>query len=302
MPDEIDINQLGMGVLPDPPDERDYKYEEVAAVAPPVDWAKEFRLPEPRDENQGSSDSCVAQSTSYYHEQHKGKDYSRRDLFSRIALEYGAYLRDGVKQICKTGQQTRDECPDPKPQTMANMRVKSDKPDSAGMDDLESGYFSVPNNIDYIAQAVRDHKGCIFGVTGNWDTWKDLTNPEPPSSNTVNWQHAIYAFGYHMHNGQKCIIAKSSWCFTGHHEHHIKENYFKAGMTFSAWAVVPKEQFMTNSLLVKRGGEFGFYDPATSPDGLITMMRHRGIQPPLKEDGTLDFEKVETMVQGQVNN
>ncbi|MGE0126671.1 MAG: hypothetical protein AB7U82_01105 [Blastocatellales bacterium] len=257
----MDISQLGTGAKVDTPDQRDFKYSAIAAGAAPVDWSMEFRLPEPPDENQNSSDSCVAQSSSYLHWQHKGKDYSRRDLFSRIFLDYGAMLRDGVKQTTKTGQQTRDECADPKPQTPANMRIKSSLPDSAGMDDLEASYFSVGNTPDEIAQAVRDHRGCIFGVVGNWDTWKDLTNPEPPAPNTVNWQHAIYAFGYHLHDGQRCIIAKSSWCNSSHNEHHIKENYFKLGMTFSPWAVVPKEQFMFTNYKVKviteKGEAFG---------------------------------------------
>lgn len=296
-----DITQLGFGVIPDTIDGRDYQYSSIAGASLPVDWSQEFRLQEPPNEHQGSSDSCVAQSVSYLHRKLKGKDYSRRDLFSRIALDYGAYLRDGVRQICKTGQQTRDECPDPFPQTRQNMRVKSSLPDSAGMDDLESSYTSVPNNVEMIAKAVRDQGGCIFGVTGNWTTWTDLTNPEPPSPNTENWQHAIYAFGFHLHNGEKCIIAKSSWCTPTHKEHHIRENYFKAGMTFSAWTVVPKNtENMTNSLVVKRGGEYGLYMPATSPDGLITLFRLVGIQPPLNEDGTLDWVRVETMVQGQV--
>jgi hypothetical protein len=257
----MDITQLGTGAQPDLPDSRDFQYSRIAAGAAPVDWSQEFRLPEPPDYNQRSGDHCVACSSTYLHRQHKGKDYSRRDLFSRIALSYGAYLRDGVKQICKTGQQTQDECPDPEPPNPSNMRVKSTLPDSAGLDDLEAGYFSVGNTPDEIAQAVRDHKGCIFGVTGNWDTWKDLTHPEPPSPHTVNWDHAIYAMGYHLHNGQKCIIAKSSWCFSWHHEHHIKENYFKAGMTFSPWAIVPKEQFMFSNYKVKvisdKGEAFG---------------------------------------------
>jgi len=253
----METTQLGTGAIVDMPDSRDYQYAFVAAGAAPVDWSQEFRLPEPPDENQGSSDSCVAHSSSYLHWQLKGKPYSRRDLFSRIALDFGAELRMGVKQLTKTGQQTKDECPDPKPQTPANMRVKSDKPDSAGADDLETEFFSVGNTIDQIAQAVRDHKGCIFGVVGNWNTWGDLTNPEPPSPNTVNWSHAIHAMGYHMHNGQKCVIAKSSWCNPSHKEHHIKENYFKAGMTFSPWAVVPKGEYMVKRYIVNKNGKLG---------------------------------------------
>src|ERR1051325_7522089 len=127
--------KYGTGLLPDQPDQRDYNFQQTFGAAP-IDWTEEFRLPEPADENQGSSDACVAYSTSYLHWQLKGKDYSRRDLFSRIALQYGAYLRDGVKQVCTTGQQDRKECPDPQYPDPTSMRIKSLNPDSAGMDGL----------------------------------------------------------------------------------------------------------------------------------------------------------------------
>lgn len=266
----MDLTKLGTGAQPDLPDSRDFKYSYVAAGAAPVDWSVDFRLDEPEDYNQRNGDHCTACAATNLHWQHKKKKYSRRDIFSRIYLDYGAYLRDAVLQMTKTGQQTQDECPDPEPPNPANMRIKSSLPDSAGMDDLESSAFSVGTSIDEIAQAVRDHKGCIFGVVGNWATWSDLTNPEPPSPNTVNWQHAIYAMGYHLHNGQKCIIAKSSWCFPWHHEHHIKENYFKAGMTFSPWAIVPKKDFMFKNYKVKvitdRGEAYGVLTSTPNTD------------------------------------
>lgn len=63
---------------------------------------------------------------------------------------------------------------------------------------------------------------------------------------------------------------------------------------------------MTNSQLVKKNvgnkpdgspiWEYGFWDPDTAPDALISDMRNRGITPPLKPDGTLDWDKVENMV------
>lgn len=307
-----EIKQLGKGVLLDPPDDRDYPLIFQLGAPEPIDWSQMYKLPEPPDANQRSSDACVAYSTSYLHWQFKRKDYSRRDVFSRIFLDYGAYLRDGVKQICTTGQQTQDECPDPPLPTKQNMRIKSQLSDAAGIDDLEANYFVVTHNsIDAIAQAVRDFQGCIFGVYGTDAGWSNLDNPTPPASlNDPNiWGHAIYAYGYHMHDGQKCIIAKSSWCTSTHDSHHIKENYFN-GFTMNAWCVIPKEdQFMTNSLLLKRqitGAdgisyyEYGFYDPETTGDGLISDMRNRGIKPPLKPDGTLDWALVEGLVGGQI--
>lgn len=62
---------------------------------------------------------------------------------------------------------------------------------------------------------------------------------------------------------------------------------------------INQKENMTNALLLKHGTEYGIYDPATSQDGLITLMRNRGIEPPLNPDGTLDFSRVDQMVQGQ---
>jgi hypothetical protein len=288
-----DIENLGKGAVVQPEDPRDFLFEALGAA--PVDWSRGVRLSEPPDENQGTSLSCVAQATSYLHWQLHRNSWSRRSVYSSIFLpQGGAYLRDGVKYIATKGQATRDEAPDPSPETETNMRNRSDITAEEEASDIEAGYFLVTDSsIEGIAQAVRDYQGCIFGVHGNDAGWADLTNPLPPASTSqIEWGHALYAFGYHLHDGVKCIIAKSSWCKPTHHEHHIKQPYFLTGMTFNGWAVVPKEEFMTNSILVKNGGEFGIYDPATSGDGLITLMRNRGMQTPLKPDGTLDFSQL----------
>jgi hypothetical protein len=249
------IENLGKGLVPQPVDKRDYNFAMVAASAPPIDWTKEFRRPEPPNENQGIADDCVAHAVSYLHWAHKGKRYSRRDLFSRIALMYGAYLRDGMQVVCKVGQQTRDECPDPMEENPQNMRIRC-TPDTAGMDDLEAGFFAGGESIEQMAQAVRDFKGAVFGVKGDNAGWFDLTNPEPPRNE--EWAHALCAFGYHTHNGQKCIIGKSSWCGGNHHEHHIRENYFISGNVFNNWVLVPKEsQPMTKVFKIEDHGKQG---------------------------------------------
>ena len=299
----MEIDNLGKGAIPDQKDERDYIAETQFGAAP-IDWSKPFTLPEPKDSNQHFADDCVAESSSYLHEQLKGKIFSRRDLFCRIFLDYGAQLRDGVKQITEVGQADKKEVPDPAIPTPQNMRDSTGTKQEYRDDDKEANYFVVKqNSIDGVAQAVRDYQGAIFGVYGTNKGWADKDHPTPPNSLSDSglWSHAIYAYGYHLDGGQKCIIAKSSWCSGTHKRHHIKENYFIKGMTFNAWCVIPKEeQFMTNSILVKRGTEYGFYDPATSADGLITMMRIRGIKPPLKEDGQLDWASVDNLLGGAV--
>jgi len=236
----MNIDNLGKGALPDPPDERDFKAAEIMGAVN-VDWSKEFRVPEPPNQDQDSSDSCVAHAWSYYKWQLHRKDYSRRDLFCRIALpDFGAYIRDGGKETVKNGQSTKDEVSDPGFQTPQNMRDKSGTKQEFREDDKELNYFVLPQqDINGVAWGIQNYKGVVFGLTGSNPGWADLKNPRPPRFGETTWGHALYAMGFHMHDGQKCIIAKSSWCKTGVTEHHIKEIYFTTGNTFSAWTLIP---------------------------------------------------------------
>lgn len=308
-----EIETLGKGALPDLYDPRDFTAEVHFGAAEPVQWGGLLGRPEPDNFNQRSSLSCVGCGSRNLHWCLKQKNYSRRDIYSRIFLpQGGAYIRDGVKVICDIGNQTQSECPDPVIPTETSMRQKSTLPDSAGADDKEFSYFVIKNNvIDAVAQGIRDYKAVSFGVNVSSAGWQDRTNPRPPRPGEPIDGHDICGFDYHLHSGVKCVIAKSSWCEGAHHIHHIKEDYFTSGNTFNGWCVIPKEELMaTNSLIVKRqvgtnpdGSsiyEYGIYDPDISPDGLIGDLRNRGITPPLKPDGTLDFERVDQMVSGVI--
>jgi hypothetical protein len=166
-------------------------------------------------------------------------------------------LRDGAAELVKRGQLTRDEAPDPNPETEAKMRVRTDISEQAGYDDIEAGYFSVnAKSPDALAQAIRDAQGVVFGVQGDDAGWSNLLNPKPAVS--AEWGHALYGMGFHMHDGQKCIIAKSSWCKTGVKEHHIKQNYFDSGNTFDGWTLIPKENLpMVRRFKVDDHGKLG---------------------------------------------
>src|SRR5581483_4909725 len=96
----MDISQLPKGAFPDPEDKRDYKAADIMGV-PVVDWNTPFKLPDPGNEDQGSSLSCVSQAWSYYHKQIHSADYSRRDLYARIFIPGtgGAYIRNGGYEI-----------------------------------------------------------------------------------------------------------------------------------------------------------------------------------------------------------
>lgn len=261
----IDIlENLGKGLLPQPADERDFQYHllpHVAGAAPVVFTTTVFSKPEPPNEDQGSSSSCVAQSTSYFHWQINGYNWSRRDLYSRIYLPAGgAYLRDGVSTICSTGQATRDVVSDPSPQTEDGMRSRANETSDLERVGLEANYYAInAKDIYAVAQAIRDEGGCIFGVQGDNKGWADIANPTPPVM--AEWGHALYGFGYHEHDGKQCIIAKSSWGDTGNTTvHHIKVDYFTSGNTFDGWVLIPKEQdlkLVNNNGTYSLEGELG---------------------------------------------
>lgn len=258
------IESLGKGLHKQPEDPRDLHAAFVLGAVP-VNWSKEFRQPEPPNEDQGSSESCVAQSSSYFHWQIHPLAWSRRDLYSRIHLpQGGAYLRDGVSQIVSKGQATRSDAPDPMPETEANMRDKTGITAEMERIGLEASYFAVnAKSPDAIAMAIRDTGGCIIGIQGDNVGWHDLANPKPPVN--PDWGHALYCFGFHLHAGMKCIIAKSSWGTNGNTTvHHIKQNYFDSGNTFDGWTLIPKEQLPMYS-------HYRVFHQATGRQGVLVV-------------------------------
>jgi hypothetical protein len=260
MPEELLVDNLGKGAVEAPADPRDYHLSFIAGAAAPIDWSREFRLPEPPDSNQASADCCVAEATSYFNWQLTGKQFSVRSVFAYIALGWGALLRDGPQRVYDFGQETFNEAPDPKPKTVSNMRSKLGLNPPDALDDKILKFFDTAGTADQLAQAVRDWKGAIFGLSGHNAGWADKTNPRPPSAGELaEWGHALYAFGYHMHDGLKCIIAKSSWCSGSHHEHHIREHYFESGYVYQqAFVMVPKENIpMVERFRVNYHGTLG---------------------------------------------
>jgi hypothetical protein len=224
-----------------------------------VDWRRGSGLPHPPLRDQNQSDSCVAHAWSYYHWQVTRKEFSRRDLFARIAQKYGAIIRDGGLEILKHGQQTEDQLPDPNPETPANMRDKTGVSAPAEAAGQEANSFVLNGDIESVARAIAAYKGVVFGVLGTNPEWHDMTNPLPPPLGTPEmekWGHALYAVDFHIHNdGQKCIIAVTSWPSAGITEHHIRENYFLTGNTFNPWTLIPKEQQMPQIITQAKGAE-----------------------------------------------
>lgn len=110
---------------------------------------------------------------------------------------------------------------------------------------------------------------------------------QSPLQITIPAPHPYHAVTLLHIDGDKAYIQD-------HYSYQIRQ--IKVSAIAVALKVVLTKPNMTNSKLVKQGSTYGYFDPATAEDALISAMRNRGITPPLKADGKLDWDKVNSMV------
>ena len=151
--------------------------------------------------------------------------------------------------------------------------------DKKEADDKELNYFSLSPDIDSVAAGIKNYQGVVFGVVGSNPGWQGFANPRPPKPGETTWGHALYAMGYHLHDGLKCIIAKSSWCNSGVTQHHIKEDYFKSGYTFNPWTLIPKGNMAGQIKTVNIHGEEGIFIPAATQSEMDLLCAKFGKDP-----------------------
>lgn len=235
---EEEIQNLGKGLLGDDQDPRDYKL--LGATRVTNDYNIPSGLKNPPGKDQGSSSSCTAHAISYYFWQWTGIDISRQAIYSEIFLpQGGSYFVDGLKELARRVV-TQMEHKDPNPQTESKMRVKVHV---AGKKYTVTFWRPMQQDIDGIAWAIKNYKGCIGGVNGNNRDWSNMLEPKPPQAGTVEWAHALYFYDNLVTSNQKALKAMSSWFNSAPH-HIIKENYFLSGNTFSFWVMEVKEGLM----------------------------------------------------------
>jgi len=308
----MNITNLGHGAIPDKKDERDFVYEELLGAGEPVDWSKPFnvenKLSKPlKAEHQNGSSSCVGQAWAYYAEvledlENKNyTDLSARDIYSRIFNKQGgAYIRDGANCLVKRGVCREELSPsyeNGKPPTETFMRTVPSNVEKDALNFKSKSYATLysSNNIDKLAEIIRDNNGCVSGVYGDNQGWQSVY-PKPPKNN--DWGHALYFTAYRKIAGKKQIGFINSWgdnwgsCGRG----WLEEEYFGKNLLFSAWTLcdlINKEKTMTNTKLIKNGDEIAFYLPATNAEALKAMAKNYGIEIPLMPDGSVDWEKIE---------
>ena len=224
--EEIKDKNILVGVMPDPRDERDYKYKQVARssqLPKKVDlrkWSGEI-------ENQLDTGSCVANATVSALELQAAKEGKNLDL-SRLfvywnvrepypelrAKDRGSYLRDGFKMVNKYGVPSEDvwefekKNVNVKPPQEAYEKAKENKvleyrrishrDINAIKDALNNGYpvtFStaVGKKFIYLNGPLKYQK---YGPVNNW-------------SNKLIGYHAMTLVGYD--DDLKAFIVENSW-------------------------------------------------------------------------------------------
>jgi len=296
--------EFGTGAVPDIRDDRDYEYDHLALGSASFDWEKGFdierelgfRLPV---KNQNGSSSCVGQAfASYGHVLNaaellpvyldKTKDFidelSAKAVYSQISIGKGkgAYLRDGALNLVKYGANLERDVPsynDSKPPKEDFMISKSwVTPElyklARNYQSKEARMIRARNNIDLMAQAIRDGNGLVMGVKGkNNGTWR---RAYPVKDANIDWAHAMYAGKARMIAGRKYIGALNSWGGNVGEDgwQWFGEEWFIGNVMFNPWTLIDKRNINFIHFLDRHGKPRRF--PAYMMKSIRYMIERRG--------------------------
>ncbi len=260
--------EFGKGAVIDQPDIRDILYEKVAMGGAPFDWAQGYDVEaalglilkdpvfEIASKNQDGSGSCGGQAWSYegaalecfatgtYEERSAKFIYSQTFI-----LPAGSDGRTNCELVRTQGWARESLCSsydNGYPPGEAFMQRKSDITPEARADASTAKalvYGNAGTNIDVIAQAIRDEKGVILGVTGkNNGTWLSAFPKPPDKVDRDCWNHWLYAGKAKMIDGKKYIGVKNSWGEVGDKGWQwLGEEYFVQMFIWSAWTLIFKD-------------------------------------------------------------
>lgn len=198
-----------------------------------IDWNTPFdvedKIGQLKTKNQGGNYSCSGQSGSYFLQSQRllqgltDGELSAKSIYAPIAYPGGGTMvNDLLQQICTSGANLEASVPSydayGNPLTEQMITEKSWMTPDTTKDALtRTGYTpcDLPEDIDAIAQAVRDYGGAfleIAGQNGNTPSWLDPMPSMPQKSNPNQlWYHFLWVKGYRMYNGKKCLVVRNSW-------------------------------------------------------------------------------------------
>lgn len=261
-------SELGKGGIKDKFDSRDRKF--LAMASSPFSWESgfdietelskilnisSFKLPV---KDQGSSFSCGGMAWSTYSSILEAvatgtfEERSAKYIYAQTFVPGGgSYGRDNSK-VCKKQGVARESFltsyengqPPKEPFITRSQDITIDaRNDAKNSKSLTYAILENPN-IDMVAQAIRDNKGVVLGVTGeNNGTWLSEF-PQPPKG-TATWNHWIYAGKAKLINGQKHIGILNSWGKSAGNQgwQWISEKYFLTKINgsqaiYNSWTMI----------------------------------------------------------------
>lgn len=272
------------GAFKGPIDERDFIFEEICGSVD-IDWEHPFVVPfSLKVESQGSSSSCVGHAISKYLEvleQIENKhfiDLSPRFIYSQICLPNGgAYIRDGIKLTVNSGCALESDVPS-YPATEVLMRDSSaitDQIRSSAKTYKSKSYVTISHNndIDIVAQVIKQGYGAVTGVYGDDAGWSGVNGFVcPPKSSITAWGHAIMLVGYGLIKKKKYIKFINSWGRWGYKKSGfglLGEDYFASGNVFDLWTLIDQPNPITTNMLKIIGDKATSKQYALGIDGLL---------------------------------
>jgi hypothetical protein len=325
----LDESKLGKGAVPDYIFPWDAKWEDIAIArgSAPFDWTAgidieanlasvlnnpSFKLPV---KNQNGSGSCGGQAWSQYSgvlEAFFDKTFEERSakyIYSQtfVSPDGGSNGRDNSNICINQGVSVEVLCPsydNGQPPSESYMERPQDITQVARTDASTDRELSAAvvnsENIDSVAQAIRDNYGCVLGVAGtNNGTWLS-SFPQPPNTTDVLWGHWLYAGKAKMIDGKKYIGVINSWgADVGENGWQwLGEEYFNATDIFNVWTMVFNEKssmqfkhdFLVNLKMGDKSSEVSSLQEALKIDGEFTV-NPTGFYGEITRQSVLAFQK-----------
>jgi hypothetical protein len=213
------------GVVEDPrsieQQQLDYSYNDLARGDITLNW-KEYNkdnLTNYEIQNQDGSSSCVAQAVAKIlgmHEVKEGRPYKRlcpKFIYTRRENypEGGMWLPNALSIACKHGacEETLMPCDD-KGETFMNNKAEPEEVVENAAKYRGKYYFSIPINIDKIAEVLEQGYGVLLGFRFDYDEWDEVPHINPLSQKKVG--HGVAdATEYFLYEGKKSLGIDDSW-------------------------------------------------------------------------------------------
>ena len=212
---------FGKGALPDTPDPRDFRHEEIMGVASAVTPVWIEKTPDQWRKfpifQQAKSSSCVGQTVAKILgvenalEEGRFAHFSARDIYCRgfVSPDGGMFYRDGMDLGFNHGATIEQLMPSQN-KDEAEMRINDSTMlgDKIALVGKGGNYFSLPFDFNTIAGIVAEGKAVALGTRFNSGQW---ASGEVRTTANGQFGHAVAVVDYCVWKGQKALIFDNSW-------------------------------------------------------------------------------------------